>query len=320
MIVESQNVMQSDRKEQARPALRQRRKPREGAYARVILKAPSTRVNVLLRTEPERTRDYRATGNSMTDNKRFFISTSGRSGSSLLAAIIDDAGGDFGMKNAARWDTSRGAYQHPDFVLDSGLLYELEARQLDKPPFGLKRFLWLRKRRRARDLLLKAATEAQFIKDIGNVTRVPFYIRYGYRPSIIVSYRNFEDYAHSIVSLWVENTVPSIAPHYISLLTDATALLALFGGCAIDYEEIVDPAQTSWAAALSETTGLPADALLAARDERISTRPRPTHEKKRVPLKNAEAQRIYETLNGLRGQCFPPSSHALRRWSDLYEF
>ena len=50
------------------------------------------------------------------DNRRFFIVTVGRTGSSLLASILADAGADFGVQGKADWDPAGGAYEHPSLV------------------------------------------------------------------------------------------------------------------------------------------------------------------------------------------------------------
>ena len=50
----------------------------------------------------------------MNDDKvRFIMVTTGRSGSSLLAAIIADAGGKFGFPSKDKWDPESGAMEHP---------------------------------------------------------------------------------------------------------------------------------------------------------------------------------------------------------------
>ncbi len=50
----------------------------------------------------------------MNDEKvRFIMVTTGRSGSSLLAAIIADAGGNFGFPPEDEWDPESGAMEHP---------------------------------------------------------------------------------------------------------------------------------------------------------------------------------------------------------------
>ena len=43
------------------------------------------------------------------DNRRFFVVTVGRTGSSLLASILADAGADFGVQSEDKWDAGGGA-------------------------------------------------------------------------------------------------------------------------------------------------------------------------------------------------------------------
>ena len=50
------------------------------------------------------------------DKRRFIIVGTGRSGSSLLAAILAGAGADFAMPSKQQWGRDGGGFEHPDFV------------------------------------------------------------------------------------------------------------------------------------------------------------------------------------------------------------
>jgi hypothetical protein len=88
-------------------------------------------------------------------------------------------------------------------------------------------------------------------------------------------------------------------------------MLDAYGGCAVSYEEIVDPKDTAWADALALTTGLGRDVLLAARDKRIEGKVQQCPEV--VGLSDPTAERIYEMLRKLKGVAVEPSSQFRRK-------
>src|ERR1700730_10918875 len=76
------------------------------------------------------------------ERRRVFILTSGRSGSTLLASILADAGAAFGMRTPERWDPGTGDLEHRELHRMGawmGYAYDLSP---DRPGIGLRRYLW----------------------------------------------------------------------------------------------------------------------------------------------------------------------------------
>ena len=73
-------------------------------------------------------------------NKRFVIVTPGRTGSSLLAAILSDSGAEFGI-GADDWDPSVGAFEHPDLIAAADSFSKARQIGIDRP-LAPKKYLW----------------------------------------------------------------------------------------------------------------------------------------------------------------------------------
>jgi hypothetical protein len=64
--------------------------------------------------------------------------------------------------------------------------------------------------------------------------------RLGYQPKVIVSYRRFEEYC---ASYHVKNalSVSDLAKEYYEVNNTAIMQLQIFGGCAVSFEELINP-------------------------------------------------------------------------------
>ena len=122
------------------------------------------------------------------DNRRFFVVTVGRTGSSLLASILADAGADFGVQSEDKWDAGGGAYELPSLepvVQQFECMNEISFRW----PYGLlARLRWTAARHRAKVGLKAMLSQARFFK--GEIDQmVHWSARLGYSATVIVSYR-----------------------------------------------------------------------------------------------------------------------------------
>ena len=126
-------------------------------------------------------------------------------------------------------------------------------------------------------------------------------------PRIIVSYRPFDEYARSRYIRY-GFSMADVIDIYKNVYSTAAIQLSVFGGCAINYDDIVDPDQTAWADALAQLTGLERDALLASREQYIRE-PTP----KNPPLfdlmaLDASMAAIYTGFEGIRGRVLDPAT------------
>jgi hypothetical protein len=245
--------------------------------------------------------------------RRYFVVTVGRTGSTLLTAIMADAGADFGMPAPEHWDTARGgAIELPEVRRAADhfrLAFEHRPQRPRMPP---ARWIWTWHRSVAKRELKRALDKAVFVKAGDLDWVVPHAIKVGYFPSVIISYRPFGPCALSFsqtLSMWPAETM---AAEYDRTYRNAVLQMHAYGGCVVSYADVVDRTRTEWATNLSEVTGLSVDALLASRDRRVKSAQR---EEVEVPILYESAEQTFATVDALSGRAFPPSAQALRNWA-----
>ncbi|MEQ8231727.1 MAG: hypothetical protein RLW61_05675 [Gammaproteobacteria bacterium] len=245
----------------------------------------------------------------MSSRERIFVVTFGRSGSSLLCAILADAGADFGVPVPAQWDPRHGALEHRDikraahhmrraFDLDHGRRFrfspELEAR-------------W--RRRRARHWLARALPQADAFKigDLDLLVQMSFAL--GYAPRVVLNYRDFEQALASTLVGRKHVGPDALAAEYARVCRQGLALVRTFGGCVVGYEDMLGDPAGAWLDALAASTGLAAESLRAAAARRITaTEAAPAATGMLYP----ECRRLYDLLAAQAGRAFPPSRTVLR--------
>lgn len=236
-----------------------------------------------------------------SDTQHYLIIGAGRSGSSLLAAILADAGAAFGMAHRETWDRGAGAYEHP--LVHQARRWHSRAAKIDASliPNALGHGFCVRRMNRALDELLR---QVQFVKATDLVHLVPMIARLGYAPAVIVSYRPFAAYARSRHR---KNgmDVAHLLDDYINIYRTAALQLQVYGGGVVSYSELVDPAQTAWAEMLAALTGLPAESILAARTARIQPTPR-SDPPFALPVDRAALDQLHATFTGLLGRVIMP--------------
>ncbi|MDH4380497.1 MAG: hypothetical protein QE509_01255 [Gammaproteobacteria bacterium] len=246
-----------------------------------------------------------ATGKSV----RWMIVTLGRSGSSLLATIMADAGAQFGITAPAEWDPRAGEMEDPDakraahqmrraFDIDSGrrhvLFPQIEAR--------LRRGL-------ARKYLKQSLLRAECVKigDLDLLVQSAFAL--GYSPRVILNYRRFQDCLVSNVVGRKHSGPDSIAEDYRRIYRQGFELLKIFGGCAISYEEMLANPGGSWLAALGTVAGLDRSSLQAAATRRIRRSESGALESN---ASYPECDAIYDRIAAEAGRIFEPTRHVRR--------
>jgi len=241
--------------------------------------------------------------------RRFFIVSTGRSGSSLLAAILADAGAKFGLPVPARWDRQAGEMEHPQLTMAARRMMAAHAISREKPP-GVRRWHWTLLRSFAKRRLRATLPDVHFVKVEGAHELVRPTFKLGYFPSVIISYRRFEDYAVSHGLIHANATIASLEHNYRSILRGGLWLLNTFGGCVVSYEQLADPEERDWAEPLSSVTGIAVERLIAARDARVEA-PNP-----QVLVRDTErhAEAAFNAVDALRRRAVPPSPQAIRAW------
>lgn len=240
--------------------------------------------------------------NGTQDRQRFLIVGTGRSGSTLLAGIMVGAGASFDMARVTNWNPRSGEYEHP--LIHSARRWQSRSEKISKSliPDVLGRHYCIRRMQRdLRELL----SQAKYVKSTDLVWLVHPIYRLDFRPCVIVSYRPFPDYARSRY-LRFGWGMPDLVAMYRDVYGTAALQLHAFGGCAINYDDLVGLDQTVWADALAQLTGLERERLLSSRAEIVHKR-----EVLKPPLFNMSVldgsiDPIYQALEQLRGRVVEP--------------
>ena len=240
--------------------------------------------------------------------RRFLIASDGRAGSTLIAAILGAAGLDLGMSSVADWNPLGGAHEHPGLDRVNRTLETAEhlTDLAEKFPAlrNLTRLYRSLAKRRVRSLMKRG----QCVKC--SPLAAAYVFKLGLMPQIIAVYRDFGDLARSKMLLermqW-----PMIADRALHTYRNALIGIHTFGGCAISYEEMVDPQQTAWLEALADCTGLDYLTLAEARSRIARPEPRRESEKQQFHL-DERLDAVERDLRVLRGRYTPPSWQYLR--------
>jgi hypothetical protein len=238
-----------------------RRNDHEGPHVQQAYKS-----NIVLDTFPRETlpAEPAAQAWSAPELRRYFIVTHGRSGSSLLAAILATCGADFGASCAGDQDTERDHWENRK--IDRAIRCAHAANDYFSPSMGgLTRVAYKYWRTRAKALLEAGLRDAAFSKNRWNAVVLPLVEQMNYRPIPIVSYRHPAEVALSDMSQ-LKNMPSTFMASISRTYLDALYALERYGGVVIDHAELTDPACDEWAYALDAITGLDAGALLVARD------------------------------------------------------
>jgi len=202
----------------------------------------------------------------------FCIVGTGRSGSSLLAAIIANSGGNFGLPAQVDWDSEKGSMEHPlCHVCYSCLsrISKLKESILPQNIFGIS-IMYSRFKRKL--LRLQAV---DFVKSSTLIWIVPYLRKVGISPTIIISFRDFESFAFSRLNKfgWDYNKLVNI---YTNVYMTAWLQLHLYGGIIVDYADVQNMDRNEWISCLSTLTGLNVKDLINSRDRMVrQTKPRP---------------------------------------------
>jgi hypothetical protein len=239
---------------------------------------------------------------------RYFVLTVGRSGSSLLAATLADAGADFGVEVPRGWDPRTGQMEGREIKIAAHhyrRAYDISiGRKYAFSPALEAKF----RIHRARRHLKRALTQGRFLKigDLDLVVQPSF--KLGYSPRVILNYRQLE---LNLPSLLVGRTnvgPDQLAEEYVRIYRQGLSLLKTFGGCAVAYNELQDRERSGWAHALASLTHLDLEKLIASRNVRLKGAVDPDDVRPIYPL----AYALYEEMRALEGVAIPPSRQVLR--------
>ena len=245
---------------------------------------------------------------SIAARERFFVVNLGRCGSSLLGAILADAGADFGVVAPESWDPRTGQMETAEIRQAAHHFRRAhdisEGRKFLISPV-LERKLRLH---RARRRLRAALARSRFLKigDLDLVVQPAF--KLGYVPSVIVNFRQLEPMLPSLLVGRTHVGPDELAREYVRIYRQALMLLQTFGGCTVEYNELLDPQARSWADGLADVAACSPEALLEARARRVAGEPDPSE----VTPVYREAFDLFHTMRTYRGRAVERSRQAAR--------
>jgi hypothetical protein len=249
--------------------------------------------------------------------QRYFVVTAGRTGSTLLAAILGDAGADFDLPVPDDWNTARGGAMVLPEIRRATKHFRLafdNARR--KPWIPPAQWIWSWHRSLGKRNLKSALDKAIYVKANDLDLAIPYSVKVGYFPRVIVSYRAFAPHALSYSQMLINWSVETMAMDYDRTYRNAALQLRAYGGCAVSYDDLVNHSRTEWARHLGEVTGLPVDDLLASRARRVKLVPR---REMPFPVLYESVERSFAAVHALSGRAWSPSQQGLRDWGPRQE-
>jgi hypothetical protein len=240
--------------------------------------------------------------------ERFLIVGAGRTGSSLLSAVLAAAGGDFGMPADQAWEVDGGAFEQAA-VTRAAAWFAVADQFGAARPIWPHRWLWDVARHQAKAQLRRALAAARFVKGPNLDLAVQLTAKLGYVPRIVVSHRAFAAQAMSHALRSTNVNAVALEANYLRTYKNALMWLHVYGGCVVGFDELVDLDRSEWLDALAEVTGLPRQRMAAARRAQFTGRePRAV----RLPSLSAECDHLHACLGKLSGRVVPPSHLAAR--------
>ncbi len=246
------------------------------------------------------------------DRRRYFLITPGRTGSTLLASILADAGADFAIDSREEWDTARGGWmEHADIRRATNHFRLAFERSPSKPISPFSRLIWTYHRTSGKRYLRRALQQAVYLKAVNLDLAIPFAIKLGYFPQLIVNYRPFGAQALSSSQMLMSWSSDALAATYNRTYRNSLIQIYSYGGCVVSYADLTDRDRTAWASALGQVTGLSADKLLESRARRSKGNRSVEAE---LPVLDETTRQSVAAIDALSGLALSPSPQALRNW------
>ena len=227
---------------------------------------------------------------------KYLVAGGKRTGTTLLCAILANAGADFGFPRDREWFRGSGDYEHR-IMLDN--YKHLKRARMAQP---VSDNFAAREHRKIEANMKELLNEVDYIKYPPLSQYLPIHIkRAGFDLRLLITIRKFNTFALSAVAK-SGGSFNELKEIYLDTYKTNLLNLYLYGGCAVLYEDIVDHASTEWSARVGTVTGIPAEALLRARDELI----KPTRSRNAIgdTTIDRECDELYATYDKLAERIF----------------
>jgi hypothetical protein len=230
---------------------------------------------------------------------KYLVVGTERSGSSMISAILANSGANFGFDKNREWNRGSGDYEHELIVGN----YKNLKRYVLLKNFSDRLKAWQSKLiiSNMRDLY----SSVDYAKYPPLSEYLPkFVLKAGFEPKLLVVIRKFNDFAVSRISKNGED-FKKAKEVYLNMYQTTFLNLAIYGGCIVRYEDVVNLDSTEWASCLSEATGIDCQELINMRNDLVM----PTlnsHPVMELVLDD-QCERLYEIGKGLANNYYLPN-------------
>jgi hypothetical protein len=136
-------------------------------------------------------------------------------------------------------------------------------------------------------------------------------VKLGYTPRVILNFRRFEPHAMSRFQRQGHASIDWFEAYYMRVCRNALMQVHLYGGCCIDYDDLMDPYSHAWADALALVTGFRAGDLTHFRDHAMQGKAPASREECALVL-SREAADLYQQMRDFANRPILPIGQARR--------
>jgi hypothetical protein len=147
----------------------------------------------------------------------------------------------------------------------------------------------------------KLLQQAQWVK-LSNSGVVRLARSVNYQPRVILLYRPFANYALSSF-LRSGRQVSQMIDHYYNTYSGGLLALNIYGGCLVEYSEMIQRKDNQWLERIAGLSNLSLDALITARDQQVDVG---RSEDSAITLDDTRLVQIDQALAECRGQLITP--------------
>ncbi|MBD3311246.1 MAG: hypothetical protein GF349_01960 [Candidatus Magasanikbacteria bacterium] len=223
--------------------------------------------------------------------KKFLIVGTGRTGSSLLSAILLKSGADFGLRSKDIWDRQKGDFEHS--LIHEAYKWQSRVEKIDQsilPNYFTVSFFNNICNKKMEQLL----TEVDYVKSsqlVWLVHRAKY--KLGFEVKVIGVYRNFSDYVISRYKKY-GRSLDHWRKEWLEVNKTLFLQAQIIPSLLLSYEEIVGRNETKWIDRLALFTNISREKLSFAANEIVDKK---SH--KRIMQYNFEdddTRRVYNRL------------------------
>ena len=229
---------------------------------------------------------------------KYLVAGGKRTGTTLLCAILANAGADFGFPRDREWFRGSGDYEHDIMIDNYKYLKRARMAQPVSDSFAA------RQQRKIEANMKELLSQVDYIKYPPLSQYLPIHMkRAGFDVRLLITIRHFNTFALSAVAK-SGGAFSELKDIYLDTYKTNLLNLYLYGGCAVLYEDIVDHEKTDWSERVSQVTGIAAAELLKARDELI----KPTKSRNAIGevTIDRDCDELYATYAELSTKIFEP--------------